>query len=383
MIRFDSKTQIIVSDDLTNDVWKILEEEESSHVGLIVDSNIWDNQEISNLSRLLESRLTLYTIKIDSKEPTTDMVNDYTADLAGKDIDMIIGIGGGSIIDLSKALSVMAVNAGKVEDYHGTDKRITSGIKKIMIPTTAGTGSEVTPGAVLVNTHTKYKRAIGGKHVTPDYAVLSAKLTLSMPNGIIVSTGMDALAHAIESYTAKCANMITRMFSRQAFSLVYNNLPKVLDDKTNIELRQNVLMGSCLAGYAIFNSNTGACHSMAYPLGIYNDIPHGVAVAYILPHVIRINLDKGCNLYGDLYDMIEGVEKPDSRKEKARRFGMAIENYKPLTFMDKSIIDYGVDLSNYEFLAERGLDLTPALSNNPEEFGLKEAQSVLRKLLKV
>ena len=383
MMRFNSKTQIIVSENLTSDVWDILKEEKSSGVGLIVDSNIWGHQEVKDLSRFLETKLSLYTLKIDSKEPTTDMVNDYSADLSGKDMDMFIGIGGGSIIDLTKALSVMVVNAGKVEDYHGTNRPITSGIKKIMIPTTAGTGSEVTPGAVLVNTHTKYKRAIGGKYVTPDYAILNGKLSLSMPDSITVSTGMDALAHAIESYTAKCANVITRMFSKQAFYLVYNNLPKVLYDKTNIELRQNVLLGSCLAGYAISNSNTGACHSMAYPLGIYNNIPHGVAVAYILPHVIRINLDKGCNLYGDLYDMIEEVEKPDNQKEKANEFCKAIENYYPLSLMDKSIKDYGVNIGDYEFLAERGLDLTPALSNNPVEFGLQESKEVLRKILEI
>ena len=383
MMRFNSKTQIIVSENLTSDVWDILKEEKSSGVGLIVDSNVWEQQEVKNLHEFLESRLSLYTLKIDSKEPTTDMVNDYSADLSGKDIDMFIGIGGGSIIDLTKALSVMAVNEGNVEDYHGTNKPITSGIKKIMIPTTAGTGSEVTPGAVLVNTHTKYKRAIGGKYVTPDYAILNGKLTLSMPDSVTVSTGMDALAHAIESYTAKCANVITRMFSKQAFYLVYNNLPNVLYDKTNIELRQNVLLGSCLAGYATSNSNTGACHSMAYPLGIYNNIPHGVAVAYILPHVIRINFEKGCNLYGDLYDMIEEVEKPDNQKEKARKFCMAIEGYKLLSFLDKDIKDYGVGINNYKFLAERGLDLTPALGNNPEEFGLRDAKNVLRKLLKI
>lgn len=383
MMRFNSRTQIIVSEDLTNDVWDILREEESSSVGLIVDSHVLGQQVVKNLSEFLESKLPLYTLKIDSKEPTTDMVNDYTAGLCGKDIDMFIGIGGGSIIDLTKALSVMAVNVGRVEDYHGTNKSITSGIKKIMIPTTAGTGSEVTPGAVLVNTHTKYKRAIGGKYVTPDYAILNGKLSLSMADSVTVSTGMDALAHAIESYTAKCANVITRMFSKQAFALVYNSLPKVLEDKTNIELRQNVLLGSCLAGYAISNSDTGACHSMAYPLGVYNNIPHGVAVAYILPHVIRINVDKGCNLYGDLYDMIEQVERHDNQKEKANEFCKAIENFYPLSLMDKSIKDYGVNINNYEFLAERGLDLTPALSNNPVEFGLQESKEVLRKLLKM
>ncbi len=381
MIRFDSKTQIVISDNLANDVWMLLQEERSKNVALVVDSNVAEQQDIKEITNFLENKINLLVYKIKSTEPTTDMVNEYTTNLRMKDIDIFIGIGGGSIIDLTKALSVMVVNEGKVEDYHGTGKTIASRIKKIMIPTTAGTGSEVTCGAVLVNTTTKFKRAINGGYVIPDYAVLNAKLTLTMPDSVIASTGIDALGHAIESYTAKCANDITRMYSKKAFALVYNNLSKIFEDKQNIVLRQNVLLGSCLAGYAIYNSDTGACHSMAYPLGIYNDIPHGVAVAYILPHVIRINVERGCSLYADLYDLMDGIEKVDNLEEKAKRFCVCLENYKTLSFIDKNFKDYGINESNYEFLAERGLDLTSALNNNPVEFGLEDAKRVLRELL--
>ncbi len=381
MIRFNSKTQIVISDNLANDVWMLLQEERSKNVALVVDSNVAEQQDIKEITNFLENKINLIVYKIKATEPTTDMVNEYTTNLRMKDIDIFIGIGGGSIIDLTKALSVMVVNEGKVEDYHGTGKTIASRIKKIMIPTTAGTGSEVTCGAVLVNTTTKFKRAINGGYVTPDYAVLNAKLTLTMPDSVIASTGIDALGHAIESYTAKCANDITRMYSKMAFALVYNNLSKIFEDKQNIVLRQNVLLGSCLAGYAIYNSDTGACHSMAYPLGIYNDIPHGVAVAYILPHVIRINVERGCSLYADLYDLMDDVEKMDNLEEKIKRFCACLENYKTLSFIDKNFKDYGINENNYEFLAERGLDLTSALNNNPVEFGLEDANRVLRELL--
>jgi alcohol dehydrogenase len=371
----------VISDNLTNDVWMLLQEERSKNVALIVDSNVAEQQDIKEITNFLENKINLLVYKIKSTEPTTDMVNEYTTNLRMKDIDIFIGVGGGSIIDLTKALSVMVVNEGKVEDYHGTGKLIASRIKKIMIPTTAGTGSEVTCGAVLVNTTTKFKRAINGGCVTPDYAVLNAKLTLTMPDSVIASTGIDALGHAIESYTAKCANDITRMYSKKAFALVYNNLSKIFEDKQNIVLRQNVLLGSCLAGYAIYNSDTGACHSMAYPLGIYNDIPHGVAVAYILPHVIRINVERGCSLYADLYDLMDDVEKMDNLEEKIKRFCACLENYKTLSFIDKNFKDYGINENNYEFLAERGLDLTSALNNNPVDFGLEDAKRVLRELL--
>jgi alcohol dehydrogenase len=379
MIRFDAKTQVIISDNLTDDIWKLIQEEQVNSAGLLVDANVIDHNDIRKLVEFLGSHLKLHVQVIQAIEPTTDMVNEYTELFRVSPVDLFIAIGGGSVIDLTKAVSVMVVNEGKVEDYHGTGKPFLIGIKKIAIPTTAGTGSEVTPGAVLVNTSTKFKRGVGGRLVSPDYAVLYAPLTMTMPDHVIASTGMDALAHAIESYTARNANDVTRMYSKQAFSLIFNNLEKVFKDKSDIELRKKVLLGSCLAGFAIYNSNTGACHSMAYPLGVYHKIPHGLAVAHLLPKVIRINIEKGCHLYAELYNLISDAESQGNDINKADKFLRRLEDYTPLMKVGKRFSDYGISDVNCEFLAERGLDLTPALSNNPVPFGLEEAIRVLEK----
>lgn len=381
MIKFDAKTQIVISDDIKSDIWNLLQEEGAINVVMLVDENVVKYDPLIEMKNYLSNKAKLSTHVITSKEPTTDMVNEFTSCLRGEKIDMFIGIGGGSIIDLTKALSVMVVNGGRVEDYHGTGKKFSSGVKKIMIPTTAGTGSEVTPGAVLINSHKKFKRSIGGKYVTPDYAVLNAEFTSSMPENIAASTGMDALGHAIESFTARNANSITRMYSREAFSLIVNNLQKALRDKQDTVARQNVLLGSCLAGYAIYNSNTGAAHSMSYPLGIYNNIPHGIAVAHLLPTVVRINVEKGCFLYAELYDLIANVRSREGNERKSELFVSFLEDFEPLRYIDKTIQDYGVNLNNCEFLAERGLDLKPALNNNPVEFGLNDAKRALKELL--
>jgi len=381
LIRFDAKTQIIISDDLLSDVNSILEEENSKNILLFIDSKVSEQDDIKRLIEILKKKFLLKTEIVNSMEPTTGMVNLYKSKLISKSIDMIIGIGGGSVIDLSKAVSVMLVNEGKVEDYHGTGKYIKTAIKKIMIPTTAGTGSEVTPGAVLVNKDTNFKRAIAGRCISPDYAILYAKLTTTLPDKITASTGMDALAHSIESYTAKNANKVTRMYSKRAFSLIFNNLPKIFKDRKNIGLREKVLLGSCLAGYAIYNSNTGACHSMAYPLGIYNNVPHSVAVGCILPKVIRINFEKGCDLYAGLYDLIDGLKKIPGQNAKAKRFCSIMEDYYPMVFINDCFGNYGINKSNYKFLAERGMDLTSALNNNPAEFSLSDATKVLKMLV--
>lgn len=380
MIQFEAKTRIIIPYNFKNDILSLLQEEKSQKAVIIIDKNIADSEIIRELIKYIESKIRLSVYIVKSKEPTTGMVNEYTKYIRTENVDVLIGIGGGSIIDLTKALSVMAVNEGRVEDYHGTGKPFTAGLKKIMIPTTSGTGSEVTPGAVLINASTRFKRAISGKYVTPDYAVLYPELTLSMPDSVLASTGMDALAHAIESYVAKSSNIITKMYSKQAFYLIYNNLNKVFNDRQNIKLRKNLLLGSCLAGFAIFNSNTGACHSMAYPLGIYNGIPHSIAVAHLLPKVVKLNVEKGCFVYADLYALIEGSEQGGTPKQKSELFSSLLEEYLPLAYINKKFSHYGVNKSNYEFLAERGLDLTPALINNPVEFGLSDAKIVLKQL---
>jgi alcohol dehydrogenase class IV len=279
-----------------------------------------------------------------------------------------------------KAVSVMTVNPGSVTDYHGTGKPLVAGIPKAAVPTTAGTGSEVTPGAVLVNPKTAFKRGLGGPLVCPDFAILDASLTQSMPLPVAAATGMDALTHSIESFTAKCANTMTRMYSREAFSLVYRNLPKTLRGEADLDARRNVMLGSCLAGFAILNSDTGACHSMAYPLGIYHKVPHGVAVGLIIPKVVEINVEKGCEFYADLLDIAE-PGAAGSPAEKSRRFAALLARFPAFDHMDRKLTRYGIEAKDVDFLAERGLDLKSALGNNPVPFGLDDAKRVLRQLV--
>ena len=381
MIKFDSRTQIIISEDLPNDVLSVILEEKIKNVGLIIDKNLAGNKNILELIEILGTKVDTVSKNIDISEPTTNMVDENSSMFKKENIDLFIGIGGGSTIDLTKAISTMVVNPGSVEEYHGTNKEIKTSVKKMMIPTTAGTGSEVTPGAVLLNKTKNFKRGLSSKCMVPDYAVLNATLTVDMPERVAASTGMDALGHAIESYTAKNANDITRMYSKEAFKLVFNNLMKVFDNKNDLTARRNIQLGACLAGYAIYNSNTGACHALSYPLGIYHNVPHGIAVALLLPEVIGLNVKKGCNLYSVLYDLIENKEELDNAVEKSNKFCELLKKYSPSKHLKTNLGEYGVDKSNFEFLAQRGLDLVPALNNNPVPFDFDDSKNVLQQLI--
>lgn len=158
MIKFDSRTQIIISEDLPWDVLSVIQEEKAGKVGIIVDRNVAGNKNIIELMEVLGTRVTTVSKIIGISEPTTDMVNEVSSRFKKERIEFFIGIGGGSTLDLTKAASAMVVNPGNVEEYHGTNKEIKESVKKMMIPTTAGTGSEVTPGAVLINKKKNFKR---------------------------------------------------------------------------------------------------------------------------------------------------------------------------------------------------------------------------------
>ncbi|MFH1725867.1 MAG: iron-containing alcohol dehydrogenase [Elusimicrobiota bacterium] len=380
IFKFQAKTEVIVSDDLIASVLKVAESERSTKVGVICDKALSRDKRMEGLAEALRAKYPIVLTMPEAIEPTTDRVDEVARIFRGKDVDLLVAVGGGSTLDLAKAVSVMAQTEDSVTKYHGTGEPLPPGITKIMVPSTAGTGSEVTPGAVLVNKETSFKRALGGPQVCPDYAILHAPLTLSMPDHVTASTGMDALAHAIESYTARCANRVTRMYSREAFALAYNNLPKALRDGGDLEARRNMLLGSCLAGFAIFNSNTGACHSMAYPLGIYHEVPHGVAVGLIIPKVVEINIKKGCTQYAELLDVIEGADRGGDAKTKAARFISLFKDFPALPLINGGLSKRGIQKKDVAFLAERGLDLTPALGNNPVEFTKENAVAVLEQL---
>ena len=154
----------------------------------------------------------------------------------------------------------------------------------------------------------------------------------------------------------------------------------MFQNKQDLDARSKVLLGSCLAGFAIYNSNTGACHSMAYPLGIYNKVPHGVAVGLIIPLVVEINAAKGCESYADLLDLIEGADCSGTLLEKSQRFSVMLKEYPPQKHLSR-LSQFGITSDAISFLSQKGLELIPALSNNPVDFNLEDAKNVLHQLV--
>jgi alcohol dehydrogenase class IV len=229
--------------------------------------------------------------------------------------DLIVALGGGSSIDTGKVISVLATNKGRVKDYTGIGAVFKKEpIPMIAVPTTAGTGSEVTSIAVVTDKDNKVKLGMKGPQLLPTFAVLDPTLLKSLPPKMIAYTGIDAFSHALESFLSIRSNLITQQLSLAAVKLIYHSLIPFKENPRDVEPASKMLYGSCLAGIAFTNGGLGAVHALAHSIGSHYHLPHGLACALFLPRVLRENKDAALDKYEILFEML-GYQKNGLSKE--------------------------------------------------------------------
>lgn len=241
-------------------------------------------------------------------DPTTDDVANGLEVARAANIDLIVGLGGGSSMDCAKGINFLLTNGGRMEDYWGYGKATKPMLPLIAIPTTAGTGSEAQSFAIIANSQTHMKMACGDPKAAARIAILDPELTLTMPPSVTAATGIDAISHAIEAHVTTKRNAISQRFSRRAWQLLSKAFPAVIcdeqpghpDDEALHSDAGAMLLGAHLAGAAIENSMLGATHALANPLSAHFGLTHGIAIAVMLPHVIRFNAPDVGRLYGEL-----------------------------------------------------------------------------------
>lgn len=238
------------------------------------------------------------------ENPTTDDVEAGAKVARRREPELLVGLGGGSSMDCAKGINFVYTNGGQIQDYWGVGKALREMLPMIAVPTTAGTGSEMQSFALISDAKTHVKMACGDKKATCRVALLDPTLTVTQPKRVTALTGIDALAHALETYVSKPRNPVSLAFSREAWRLLAGNFARVLEHPADIEPRGAMQLGASFAGLAIENSMLGATHALANPLTAHYGIPHGQAIGLMLPHVIRYN---GA-VYGRWYhDLIEAT----------------------------------------------------------------------------
>ncbi len=232
------------------------------------------------------------------ENPTTKDVDRCLSVARAEKIDFIIGLGGGSSMDTAKGCNFILTNGGEIKDYWGIARAAKPMLPLIAIPTTAGTGSECQSFALIADENTHLKMACGDPKAAARAAILDPTLTVSLPLEVTANTGIDAIAHAVETAVTRKRNALSLMYSHEAFKLCVTSLPKVLSNPSDIEARGRMLLGAAYAGLAIENSMLGAAHSAANPLTAHYNTVHGTAVGMMLPLVVRFNSQDPVALQG-------------------------------------------------------------------------------------
>ncbi|MCF8106162.1 MAG: iron-containing alcohol dehydrogenase [Desulfohalobiaceae bacterium] len=312
------------------------------------------------------------------QNPTSLTVNRIGALARRLKPDLIIGLGGGSVLDAAKAASVLAANPGLIEDYEGAVQLASAPLPVLAVPTTCGTGSEVTRGAVITDTKRRFKMSVKSPQMYPRAAIVDPDLLATLPQPVVAATGLDALTHAIEAYTSRPANLITDHFALQATKLILGSIEAAHQNiARNKEAREDLMYGSTLAGFAFGNSDVGAVHCLAESLGGLFDTPHGVANAIFLPFVMKFNLRVCAERYKDLA-VAAGIREENSLKAASELIERIVSISRNLNLPGFS--DLGIDRSQFNRIAESSVQ-NGSNPSNPRQAGIQDYLDILEDAL--
>ncbi|HON58964.1 MAG TPA: iron-containing alcohol dehydrogenase [Smithella sp.] len=335
---------------------------------VVIDKNLAKTDLPEKIAHILIPAGIKFTVydKVEA-EPPIDLADEGARIAVKNKCDIVIGIGGGSAMDTAKAIAVLATNKGAAADYLGLNKVPKPGLPKIMIPTTAGTGSEVTFTAVFVRRNLKKKEGMNSPYLYPELALLDPELTLTLPPAPTAHTGLDALCHAIESYTSVNASPMSEMFSLEAIALIAENLRTCVHDGKNIAAREKMLLGSLYAGIGLANAGVTAVHSLSYPLGGKYGIGHGLANTMLLPAVMAFNLPAALDKFTDIAEaMGENVEGLAER-EAAYLALEAVEALIEDCGVHETLAHFGIKEKDFAALADVAQGVARPLENNPRK----------------
>jgi alcohol dehydrogenase len=289
--------------------------------------------------------------------------------------ELVIGLGGGSSMDVAKLVAVLAGSEQPLAQMYGIGKVAGPRLPLVQVPTTAGTGSEVTNIAIVTTGETT-KMGVVAPQLYADLAVLDANLTVGLPPVVTAATGIDAMVHAIEAYTSRHKkNPLSDMLARQALSLLSANLVKACENGRDLEARQAMLLGACLAGQAFSNAPVAAVHALAYPIGGIFHVAHGLSNSLVLPHVLRFNLPAATSHYAELAGIVV-PHASGSEEARAQALIVAMQQIAKITGVETTLQQVGITERDLDRLADDAMLQTRLLGNNPRELTRDDARAI-------
>jgi alcohol dehydrogenase class IV len=301
-------------------------------------------------------------------DPPEHVVDAALAQARAHHADAIVGFGGGSSMDVAKLTALLACTPQRLSEIYGVGLARGPRLPLIQIPTTAGTGSEVTPIAIVTTGETE-KKGVVAPILLPDLALLDPELTRGLPKPVTAATGIDAMVHAIEAYTSRHKkNPLSDALARDALRLLSGAIERACLHGDDIDARGDMLLGACFAGMAFANAPVAAVHALAYPIGGRFHVPHGLSNALVLPHVLRFNLGGGTNLYDELAPIFCAADGP--------ALIVTLEDLAARLSVPQRLRDVGISHNELPLLAEDAMRQTRLLVNNPREVTLDDARAI-------
>ena len=370
-------TKIHFGNGSINQLGEVIDRLNGSNVFLVADPGLQGSGITKQITAILKKNKIPYTL-YDNVVPEPGLkLADQGAELAKKNkADCVVGVGGGSALDVAKAISILLTNGGRAEDYLGLDKIPARGVPKIMVPTTAGTGAEVTFTAVFINEKTNSKGGMNGDPLYPDAAILDPTLTLSLPPGVTAATGIDAFTHALEAFVSTQAHAISDMYAMEAMTLISSNLGVAYANGNNLEARSAMLMGSLLGGKALATAGVGLVHAMAYPLGGMFNTAHGLANAVLLPYVVEYNIIGSPEKFAAIARIMGHETEGLSQREAAQVAVEAIHQMNADVGIPASLTALDIPSDKIPEMARIALTVTRPVENNPRRPALEDVIAI-------
>ena len=319
-------------------------------------------------------------VRIDTsilQEPYFSDLNKVMGNVSSFNPDAVVGIGGGSVLDLAKLVAAQLENEQKLEEYVGIG--LLKGRKKklICLPTTAGTGSEVSPNAILVDDSDGQKRGIISPYLVPDVVIVDPLLTISVPPSVTAATGIDALTHCLEAYTNKFAHPMIDLYAYEGMKLIASNIVQAVKVGKDEEARTAVALGSMYGGICLGPVNTAAVHALSYPLGSMFNLPHGLSNALLLPYVMDFNLVASTGRYADVAIAL-GCKRQDNELATSRSGVQKIRELIGQCGLPLRLREVGVNEEAIPIMARDALKVQRLFKNNPREVTLKDAINIYK-----
>jgi len=311
-------------------------------------------------------------------EPPFESLEALLAPVKAFDPDAVVGIGGGSTMDLAKLVAVLFTGEQRIEEIIGIDNVIGRTVKLITVSTTSGTGSEVTPIAVLTDARAGLKKGVVSKHIIPDVAIVDPELTIGMPSFLTAVTGMDAMTHCIEAYTNRFAHPIIDALALEGIKMIGRSLEDAVKNGTDKNARTEMALGSLYGGLCLGPVNTAAVHALAYPLGGIYKISHGVSNSVLLPFVMNYNFPSCITRYAEIGRAM-GLENQSSDESLARSAIDEIRKLSDRCQIPGSLKALDVPESAIPEMAVAAMEVQRLLQNNPREVGIQDAKDIYEK----